>query len=114
MAADYTYVADRTVEEEIQFDTLISEFENGYEQRRSLRDDPLRRWKLFYTNRTLAELEEITDFFVSKKGAFTAFTWDNPNDSEQYTVRFLGDKLKFKRVAFNIFSLEVEFMEVRV
>jgi uncharacterized protein (TIGR02217 family) len=110
--ADFTYVADKTVEEEIQFDTLISEAENGFEQRRSRRDNAIRKFKLFYTNRTSSEMTEVAEFFEGKKGSLTSFTWENPNDSTTYTVRFADDSFKFKRVAFNIFSFEVSLLEV--
>lgn len=111
--ADFTYVADKVMEEEIKFDTLVSEFENGYEQRRAKRDTALRAWRLFFTNRTGAELAEVTDFFEEHKGSYESFSWENPNDEEEYTVRFKADTLKVKRVAFNIFSFEVSFVEVR-
>jgi phage-related protein len=58
-------------------------------------------------------MEEVRDFFISKKGAFTSFTWENPNDSTEYTVRFLDDAFKQKRVAFNVFSFNFEILEVR-
>ena len=111
--ADFTYVADRVVEEEIQFDTLISEAENGYEQRRYRRQSSLRRFKLYFDNRVGSEMEDVRDFFISKKGAYSDFTWENPNDSTEYTVRFEDDTLKMKRIAFNIYSFQIAFREVR-
>lgn len=111
--ADFTYVADSVIEEEIVYDTLISEADNGYEQRRYRRASSLRKFKLNFNNRLASEMQNVRDFFISKKGSYSSFTWVNPNDSATYTVRYSSDTFKFKRVAFNIFSFQVEFQEVR-
>jgi phage-related protein len=111
--ADFTLVVDNVLEENIQFDTLVSEAENGYEQRRSRRDTPLRAFNLVFNNRTLVEMQAIRDFFILKKGSCTSFTWVNPNDSVEYTVRFADDALKPKRKMFNLFDLTAKFVEVR-
>jgi len=111
--SDFNYSADRVVEEEITYKTLITEFENGYEQRRKKWDSPLRQFKLQFKTRTQSELEDIRDFFTGKYGAYTSFTWTNPNDSEEYTVRFKEDSFGFRRVAYQIYDCEVIFIEVR-
>jgi len=111
--ADFTYSVDRVVTEEVIFNTLISEFENGYEQRRAKWSSPLRRFKLIARNRTQTEMENIRDFFLNKKGAYSSFTWENPNDSTEYTVRFEKDSLEIKRVAYQIYDISFNFMEVR-
>jgi phage-related protein len=111
--SDYAYVADNVMEEEIKFSTLISDSESGYEERRSKRANPLRRFILTHSIMTLTEKDAIKNFFIAEKGAYGSFTWTNPNDSVEYTVRFESDTLKIKRQAFNVFTIQVSFMEVR-
>ncbi len=110
---DFNYAADNVMEEELNYDTLISQFENGFEQRRSRRASPLRKFKLAFKTRTKTEMEAVRDFFKAKKGALTSFSWLNPNDSVEYNVRFEKDSFNFKRIAFNVFDFEAEFIEVR-
>lgn len=111
--ADFNYTCDKVVVETIVHSTLISSFENGYEQRRNKWANPLREFKLKFENRTQAEMEDIRDFFLSKLGAYSSFTWENPNDGEEYTVRFEKDSLEITAIAYQIFSIEVRFVEVR-
>ncbi len=110
---DFNFTADNVLEEEVNFDTLISQYENAFEQRRSKQSSPLRKFKLIFKTRTKSELEDVRDFFIAKKGAYESFTWLNPNDAIEYTVRFEKDNFNFKRIAFNIFDFEAEFIEVR-
>lgn len=111
--ADFTYTPDRVVEEEVVFNTLVSRFENGVEQRRSKWANPLRKWKLYFKIRTQTEMEAVRDFFINKKGAYSSFTWTNPNDNVTYTVRFVEDSFKFERQHYQIYNFEVAFQEVR-
>ena len=111
--ADFNFVPDRVIEEEIKFNTLVSEFENGVEQRRAKWANPLRRWRLFFKIRTQTEMENVRDFFISKKGALSSFTWENPNDGQTYTVRFEEDGFKLKRVHYQLYDFEVSFVEVK-
>jgi phage-related protein len=112
MAADFTYLPDSVLDEEPEFNTLITKFENGAEQRRSKRSLPIRKWKLIFRNRTQSEFEDIRDFFIDQQGAYASFTWENPNDSTEYTVRFEKDSIKFQRKTFNAYDFELGFIEV--
>ena len=112
MAADFTYTPDSVFDEEPEFNTLITKFENGAEQRRSKRSLPIRKWKLVFQNRTQSEFEAVRDFFIGKYGAYSSFTWVNLNNSTQYTVRFEKDSIKFQRKAFNAYDFEFTFLEV--
>ena len=111
--SDFNYNPDFTVDEAVQYKTLISEFENGVEQRRRKWANPLRKWTLRFQHRTLTEMNNIRDFFISKYGARTAFTWTNPNDSVEYTVRFVEDSFKFVLKAYQIYDFEFDFIEVK-
>lgn len=91
--SDLALVSDFTFDETPQFKTLVSEFENGNEQRRNKRVNVIRKWHLVYRNREKTDYETLRDFFILKKGAYTSFTWINPNDNTEYTVRFAEDSL---------------------
>lgn len=104
---------DQVLEETPSFKTLISEYENGAEQRRAKWSTPLREFRLIFRNRTATEYAEALDFFKSKLGAYTSFTWTNPNDSIEYTVRYKDDSIKFTRTAYQVYSYEYALVVVK-
>ena len=110
--SDFNFRPDYTVEETVSFKTLVSEFENGAEQRRRKWDTPQRKWSLKFYSRRTAETNEIKSFFLSKSGAFLSFTWTNPNDSLEYRVRFSEDSFKHILKDYQIYDIECEFLEV--
>jgi len=69
--SDFAYAPDFAVEEQIEYKTLVSEFESGVEQRRQKWSAPLRTFKLVYRNRTAAEYSDVKTFFTAKLGALT-------------------------------------------
>ena len=111
--SDFTYLPDFLIDEALEYKTIVSEFENGAEQRRRKWANPQRKWTLRFNNRTHTEMTEVSDFFKSKFGAFMAFTWTNPNDSVEYTVRFVEDSFQFSRKAYGVYDFEFEFIEVK-
>lgn len=110
--ADFSYTPDNSFEEEIGYKVLVSEFENQVEQRRLKNTSPRRKFHLTFLNRTQTEMENIRDFFTGKYGTYTSFTYDNPIDSVEYTVRFAENSLKITRKAYQIYDLECTFIEV--
>lgn len=113
MSSDFTLTPDFTFDESPQFSTLISQFENGYEQRRAKWSAPLRKFHLVYQNRSRTDMELVKAFFIAKMGKYDSFTWTNPNDSVEYTVRFDADQLKFSNPIYGLFDFEFDFIEVR-
>ena len=111
--SDFTFTPDFVVDENVQYKTLVSEFENGTEQRRRKWSTPLRKWSLRFHNRTQSELNAIKSFFISKYGSLRAFTWTNPNDGVEYVVRFVEDSFKFSLKAYHLYDLEFDLIEVR-
>lgn len=112
MPADFTYLPDYVLEEEIGYGTLVSNFENGVEQRRAKRSSSIRKFSLNFNFRTKTDMQTIRDFFIAKLGQLTSFTWVNPNDSATYNVRFQQDSFKFSLVAPNIYSFKFDFVQV--
>jgi phage-related protein len=68
---------------------------------------------LRFQHRTKTEMESVRDFFMGKYGALTSFTWTNPNDSVEYTVRFVEDSFKFVLKAYQVYDFEFDFIEVK-
>ena len=111
--SDFTAVPDNTLEESNEFDTMITGFENGVEQRRLRSASPRMSFDLTFKNRTFAEMDAVRDFFVTKGGNLTAFTWTNPNDSTEYTVRFEKSGFSFKRIRYDIYEFNVSLIQVK-
>lgn len=110
---NFTSQPDFVVEEEKSFNTLVSQFENGAEQRRSKWHLPLRRFRLQFNNRSLAEYAAVRDMFDDAMGAYDIFTWVNPVDSVSYTVRFEADSFRSLLKAYEIYDFSFGFVEVR-
>ncbi len=111
--ADFTNIPDFVVSETKGYKTLVSTFENGAEQRRRKWHSPVHSFKLQFRNRTRDEMESIKAFFVSKEGMFSVFSWENPIDAQEYVVRFKEDSLLVELIAYNIYDIRVEFVEVK-
>jgi len=110
---DFPIQPDFPVEESFVQNTLISNYENGVEQRRSRFGTPLREFALCFRNRKIAEFCCLRDFFNSKQGALCTFSFQNPNDSCCYNVRFKEDKLSTQLISYRIYSMETTLVQVK-
>ena len=110
---DLPVVPDFPVLETIRHNTLVSEFENGFEQRRSKWASPLREFSLSWKNRSQADYDSLSAFFNTKLGAFGTFTFESPNDSAEYTVRFKEDSFRTSLKAYQIYDMEAVLIEVK-
>lgn len=72
-----------------QFKTLMSEFDSGEEQRRSLRRFSKRRMKLDYQNLSASEWATVQAFFGARLGSSEAFWWVDWL-SRAYTDEYMG------------------------
>jgi len=104
---------DYVFEEEIKYNTAISRFENGSEQRRSLWAAPAHKFKLTFNNRTESEKDDVLELYNEMLGAYGTFLWTNPNDSVQYTVRFDEDSFALKNKAYGIYDFSVNLIQVK-
>ena len=111
--SDLSATPDSVLEETPKFKTLISEYENGVEQRRAKWSTPIREFNLTFRNRNASEYGTALAFFTGKTGALTSFTWTNPNNSTEYTVRFKDDSLKFTRTGYQIYHYEYSLVVVK-
>ena len=111
--ADFTLTPDFPVVESVKFNTLVSQFDNGVEQRRSKWASPLREFNLSFSTRTQAEYETLVAFFNAKLGSFESFTFLNPNDNTEYTVRFKEDSIRLSLRHYQIYDFECTLIEVK-
>lgn len=110
---DFPVTPDFPVIETIKHNTLVSEFENGIEQRRSKWSLPIREFELTFKNRDQADYDALVGFFNTKLGAFSTFTFDNPNDGQTYTCRFKEDSFRASLSHYQIFQMECVLIEVK-
>lgn len=111
--ADFTLAPDFVFVTTPQYKTLVSEYENGVEQRRAKWATGLLRWKLQYNNRSSDDYNTVKAIFDSKKGAYSSFSWTNPVDNEDYTVRFAEDSLELNNISYGIYSFSFDLIQVK-
>lgn len=112
----FTWKANRAYQDGIVFNTLITEFESGKEQRRS-KGLPRRTFMLEFEKSTTTnnDAEEIWNFFVARKGRFEPFEWDYQHEDgtvETVKVRFNSDALNREVFMNIIYRFGLSFIEV--
>jgi len=112
MPETFSFIPDNAIPQNIEYNTLVSEFENGSEQRRSKRDNPKRAWVLSFTLRPKTEMEMFKSFFEARKGKLEPFFWTNPDDNEKRLVRFNEDKLEIEKLHYDLYNYSVKIIEV--
>lgn len=109
--AYFLWVPDMSqVHEEIHFNTLITTFETGREQRRS-KGRPRRTWTLRF-RRDEVDANEIWDFYVARQGAFEQFLFVSPLDNKTYNVRFADDNLSRDVLWRAVYNFGLTLIEV--
>lgn len=98
------------IEESVTFQTAITRFESGREQRRA-RGLPRRRWRLRF-RKDEADANAIWDFYVAMNGPVDPFLWGNPVDRQAYWVRFPGP-LTRRAIRRAVYEFGIELVEVR-
>lgn len=83
-----------SIEEVIDYNVLIDEFENRKEYRRLVTTGMLVGFKLKAPNMTYTDFQSYRNFFIGKYGALTSFTFTSPFDNVEYTVRFRPGSFK--------------------
>ena len=96
-----------------KYKTQISAYENGVEQRRQKWAAGLTEWQLVYRNRASSDLSTLQTVFDNAKGSYTAFTWDEPIAGATKTVRFKEDSLTIEYVAYGIYNISFNLIEVK-
>lgn len=114
--AKFVWKANRAWQDGIQYNTLITQYESGKEQRRS-KGLPRRKFILEFEKATItnSDAQEIWDFFMARRGRLESFLWDYPksDDSiEEVTVRFDMDALNRETFMNIIYSFGITLIEV--
>lgn len=109
--SDFNFTPDSVIEETVNHNVITSRFENGSTQRRLKGTNSPRSWGLNFVVRTKTEMETVRDFFNTKNGSLTSFTWTNPNDSIEYTVIFSDSSFTFIRSSYNNYSFNLKVEE---
>jgi phage-related protein len=111
---DFSY--NRAWQDEIRFNTLITQFESGKEQRRA-KGLPRRIFRLNFEKSTTSntDAEEIYQFFVARKGRYESFHWDyskSDGETEEVEVRFDMDTMSRETFLQTIYRFGLTFIEV--
>jgi uncharacterized protein (TIGR02217 family) len=112
MSNELTLKPDYTFNESPQYETIISQFENGAEQRRAKRSSAVIEYKLVYKNRSQVDLDTILALFNAKKGALTSFTWTHPISGSTLTVRFKEDSFSYTNVSYRLYNFEFSLVTI--
>lgn len=83
-----------SIEEILDYNVLISEFENGDEQRRLKNPAPVIGFVIKTPILTKEQMQEYRDFMTENYGAYDSFTFTSPFDDVEYNVRFVPDSFK--------------------
>ena len=67
--------------EELQFNTLLTKYEDGKEQRRKKWSTPKRTYQIQLRGRTNTVMDQVWSFYNARSGAFDTFYFENPNES---------------------------------
>lgn len=100
-----------TYEEELNFRTSIILMDDGSEIRNSYGTGK-RLFTLNYDKITQANKDTLITMYNTLLGMTTAFTWTNPNDDIDYTVRFVSSPLEYTESEDEIYSIQLQLVEV--
>jgi phage-related protein len=85
------------VEKTPNYAVAQSDMEDGTNERRLLHESPVCSWKVTSPVLTAEQAQTYQDFFDSKFGALTSFTWTCPLDGVEYTVNFIEGSFRIKK-----------------
>lgn len=111
---DWNY--NRIWEDETRYQTLVSQFESGREQRRGKGKLP-RIFRLEFEKQTITkeDAHEIYEFFKARQGRLEPFHWDyihSDGSVEEVKVRFDMDNLSREVFLNHIYRFGLTFKEV--
>src|SRR3990167_2221276 len=77
----FNFQPDSPFDEEIRWETIVSESEGGKEQRYQKWQRPKRTFRLRLDARYLTETNNLWRFYNRHKGRFDSFLFQNPNEN---------------------------------
>lgn len=114
MSNTFTFVPDQAIQHNKEYSIIVSEFENGSEQRRQKRDNPKNEWTLSFKVRSKSERDSFVVFFDGQKGSLIPFSWTNPEDNISRLVRFKENTLSVEKIHYDLYNFSVQLLEVNV
>lgn len=109
--AELTSYPTYPIKEQIINSAISSPFENGMVQVRPRFTRDRRRWSINYKALTEAEKIIVKNFYLSVSGGSYYFTWVNPMDNSEHTVRFVSD-LDIVQITGNYYTLSFDLEEL--
>lgn len=98
-----------------QFSTYVVNTVSGKEQRNIDRWDPLRLWRVKFSELKKPELDTLTAFFEARQGRLDTFLWRRPFSISDVRVRFNQDELRAQiDSGADTSSCEIELLEVHL
>jgi hypothetical protein len=97
---------------QIGYKTLVSAFENGVEQRRNKWGQGKLTFTLTYAYLSTSDVTTLYNFYVSEKGSFTTFLFNDLSSTSAYTVRFVDDNLSLEQFAKNVSRTGLKMIQV--
>jgi len=76
-----------SIEETVDYNVAISQFENDVEQRRLKHANKIIGFKITTPIMDYTTLQTYRNFVINKYGALTSFTFTSPFDNVEYSVR---------------------------
>lgn len=83
-----------SVQEVLDYNVLVTEFENQSEQRRLKSLAPLRGFTIKTPDLTKSQAASYRSHFAGQYGALTSFNFTSPIDSVTYNVRYVQGSFK--------------------
>lgn len=112
MAVFPTLSVEPTVKyaDEIVKPTVKVEFEGNYAQTRPKYTRSMEKFSLHFRPITEADKTTLKTFFNTNSG--NSFTWTNPTNTIEYTIRFSEDTLRFKYILSERYEITIPLEEV--
>ena len=87
------------------WDTSIVNFRGKAEQRQQNYSDKILQFGFSYKNLNASNKNIIVDFFKARNGNHESFTWTNPEDSVEYTVKFREEGLGVDYIDYDLWDI---------
>lgn len=81
MAEEFIWDVNIPFKENVVWNTLLTKYEDGKEQRRRKWSQPKRDYEVTLKARTDIVSKQVWDFYNAREGAFGTFYFENPNES---------------------------------
>jgi len=78
---EFWFSVNAPIEDETVFNTLVTRYEDGKEQRRAKWSRAKGSYTVILRGRTQTVAQQVWDFFTARQGAYDTFYFENPNEN---------------------------------